>query len=119
MNRIRKNPLSAALPLAVCLLAAGPATAQDTQPQSQRQATPMQSPPSTPMNAAPGSSDVPPFAELDTNHDGKLSRSEVPRNVEALKQLRAHFNEADRNGNGALEPEEYAAYTSSRTQSGF
>jgi hypothetical protein len=39
--------------------------------------------------------------------------------VEALKQLRAHFNEADRNGNGALEPEEYAAYTSSRTQSGF
>jgi hypothetical protein len=119
MTRMRNIPLSAALPLALCLLAAGPASAQSTQPQPQPQPTPMQSPPSTPTNAPPGSSDAPPFGELDTNHDGKLSRSEIPRNVEALKQLRAHFNEADRNGNGSLEPDEYAAYTASRTQSGL
>lgn len=121
MTRMRNIPLSAALPLALCLLAAGSASAQSAQPQQQPQPqpTPMQPPPSTPMNAAPGSSDAPPFGELDTNHDGKLSRSEIPHNVEALKQLRAHFKEADRNGNGSLEPDEYAAYTASRTQGGL
>lgn len=66
----------------------------------------------------PGMTDALPFEDLDKNHDGKLMRSEIPRNVEALKQLRAHFNEADLDGNGSLSKYEYQRYVSNIVSSG-
>ncbi len=47
------------------------------------------------------------FERLDANHDGELSRSEVPRD---MHDLRAHFIEADWSGNGRLSPDEYRMY---------
>ncbi|WP_049622416.1 EF-hand domain-containing protein [Frateuria defendens] len=55
--------------------------------------------------------DVPSFGELDTQHHGYLTRGDIPKDVEGLKALRAHFREADKDGNGRLTPDEYAAYT--------
>jgi hypothetical protein len=54
--------------------------------------------------------DVPSFDSLDKAHRGYLKRSDIPKDVESLKQLRAHFAEADRDGNGRLTPDEYATY---------
>lgn len=49
----------------------------------------------------------PTFAELDKNHDGKLSRSEIPHN---LHELRARFRSYDKDGNGSLSPDEYQVF---------
>lgn len=58
-------------------------------------------PAASPIGAmASDSSDTPSFDDLDKNHDGKLTRSEIPKDIEPLKQLRAHFREADRDGSG-------------------
>src|ERR1700754_5090589 len=56
----------------------------------------------------PGS--APSFDELDKDHKGSLGRSDIPKDVEALKQLRAHFGEADQDHNGRLSPAEYNTY---------
>lgn len=72
---------------------------------------------SNPAASAQDANGTPSFDQLDTNHDGKLTRSEIPRDVPALQQLRAHFMEADSDGNGSLKPNEYAAYTASSTPS--
>ncbi|HET8555531.1 MAG TPA: hypothetical protein VFL78_11960 [Rhodanobacteraceae bacterium] len=47
------------------------------------------------------------FNKLDRNHDGQLSRSEIPKD---MRYLRLHFIEADWNENGKLSPEEYVLY---------
>lgn len=60
----------------------------------------------------PGATDAPSFEDLDKNHDGKLVRSEIPRDEPSLKQLRAHFHEADLDGNGSLSKEKYQRYVS-------
>lgn len=60
----------------------------------------------------PGATNAPSFGDLDKNHDGKLVRSEIPKDEPALKQLRAHFHEADLDGNGSLSKEEYQRYVS-------
>jgi hypothetical protein len=65
-----------------------------------------------------GATDAPSFEELDKNHDGKLVRSEMPKDVDALKQLRAHFREADLDGNGSLSKEEYQRYVSNIISAG-
>ncbi|HEX7339074.1 MAG TPA: hypothetical protein VF271_03975 [Rhodanobacteraceae bacterium] len=44
------------------------------------------------------------FNRLDRNHDGQLSRSEIPRD---MVMLRTRFIYADFNGNGKLSPAEY------------
>lgn len=53
---------------------------------------------------------LPGFADLDKDHDGNLSRSEIPKDVTGLKPLRAHFMEADKDHNGRLSANEYARY---------
>lgn len=58
-----------------------------------------------------GHADVPSFGELDKSQHGYLTRGDIPKDVEGLKALRAHFREADKDGNGRLTPDEYAAYT--------
>jgi hypothetical protein len=73
-------------------------------PQSQTQ----QQAPAQP--AGDNQSALPSFGDLDKEHHGYLTRSEIPKDVEGLKSLRAHFRESDSNGNGRLEPSEYAAY---------
>ncbi len=67
---------------------------------------------------SPGATDAPSFEDLDKNGDGKVVRSEVPKDIDALKQLRAHFREADLDGNGSLPQEEYQRYVSSVTAAG-
>lgn len=62
---------------------------------------------------------VPAFGDLDKNHDGRLSRGEIPKDVETLKPLRAHFREADLDGNGTLSEQEYAKYTAAYKSSGL
>lgn len=105
MMRMKGKAAIGILPALFGLAMAGAVQAQDT-PQ------PASPPPAVAPPGAPAHTGAPPFEQLDTNHDGKLSRSEIPKNVDALKQLRAHFNEADINGNGTLDPGEYSSYTS-------
>lgn len=47
------------------------------------------------------------FSKLDRNHDGKLSRSELPTDMHLL---RARFIYADWNQDGKLSPNEYVMY---------
>jgi Ca2+-binding EF-hand superfamily protein len=73
----------------------GMAIAQSAQPahsQSQSQST---------DNAKPA------FAQIDKNHDGRLTRSEIPK---TMHDLRSHFTTVDKDGNGSLSTEEYEAY---------
>lgn len=67
---------------------------------------------------APGETGAPSFEDLDKNQDGKLVRSEIPKDVDALKQLRAHFREADLDGNGFLSKDEYQRYVSNIISAG-
>ena len=53
------------------------------------------------------------------NHDGKLVRSEIPKDVEALRQLGAHFREADLDGNGSLSKFECQRYVSNIVSGGL
>jgi hypothetical protein len=69
------------------------------------------------MPASSDASSLPSFEQLDTAHHGYLTRSDVPKDVEGLKNLRMHFADADSNGNGRIEKSEYAAYVA-RTQPG-
>lgn len=64
-----------------------------------------------PAQSAPSDSGgAPSFDELDKDHKGSISRGDIPKDVEALKQLRAHFGEADADHNGRLSPAEYNSY---------
>ncbi|MBB3227225.1 hypothetical protein FHW69_001826 [Luteibacter sp. Sphag1AF] len=70
---------------------------------------------SAPAIAAPApqdqaSHDAPAFSDLDKDNKGYLSRKDLPKDVDALKPLRAHFGEADTDHNGKLSPAEYNAY---------
>jgi Ca2+-binding EF-hand superfamily protein len=60
------------------------------------------------------SGQAPSFDELDKNHKGSLSRGDLPKDVDALKQLRAHFGEADQDHNGRLSPAEYNTYVAAK-----
>lgn len=66
------------------------------------------------QSASSDSSAAPSFDELDKNHKGSLGRSDIPKDVEALKQLRAHFGEADQDHNGRLSPAEYNTYIAAK-----
>ena len=96
---------------AIALLA-GPAFALQEAP---RGAVPPAAQPSTGApSATSDSSTAPSFDELDKNHKGSLSRGDLPKDVDALKQLRAHFGEADADHNGRLSPAEYNTYVSTK-----
>ncbi|TCV97115.1 EF hand domain-containing protein [Luteibacter rhizovicinus] len=62
--------------------------------------------------APTGSSDsgAPSFSELDKDNKGYIVRKDVPKDVSALKELRAHFNEADADHDGKVTSAEYNAY---------
>ena len=79
---------------AIATLLAGPALALQAAPQG----------------SSSDSGGAPSFDELDKNHKGSIGRSDIPKDVEALKQLRAHFGEADVDKNGRLSPAEYNTY---------
>ncbi|NII54501.1 EF-hand domain-containing protein [Luteibacter sp. SG786] len=75
----------------VASLSAGVAFAQGNAPQAQSD-----------------DSGAPAFSSL---NDGKpIRRGDVPKDVDALKELRAHFNEADTNHDGRVDEGEYNAY---------
>jgi len=50
---------------------------------------------------------TPSFSTLDKNHDGRITRSEVPHDMHALRR---DFRSYDRDGNGSLSRQEYQAY---------
>jgi hypothetical protein len=53
----------------------------------------------------------------DISKDGKsIKRSDIPKDVDALKQLRAHFPEADLNHDGKVDKGEYDAYVNKSNQ---
>jgi hypothetical protein len=61
------------------------------------------------------SSGAPAFSEI--SKDGKsIKRSDVPKDVDALKELRAHFPEADANHDGRVDKGEYDAYVNKSKQ---
>jgi hypothetical protein len=58
---------------------------------------------------------APAFSEI--SKDGKgIKRSDIPKDVDALKQLRAHFPEADLNHDGKVDKGEYDAYVNKSNQ---
>ncbi|GAA0908384.1 hypothetical protein GCM10009552_17580 [Rothia nasimurium] len=68
--------------------------------------------------AVPGSGSdngAPPFSDLDKSGKGFITRGDVPKDIDALKPLRAHFNEADQNHDGRVDKAEYDAYVHKST----
>ncbi|QWT20850.1 EF-hand domain-containing protein [Bacillus sp. NP157] len=104
--------------LALASSLTGAAFAQSAQPQAQPaqaahpqvEASGQSAPPSA--SGASSSSDAPSFSDLDTKGKGYIQRSDIPKDNEALKPLRAHFNEADQDHNGRVDAAEYNAYVS-------
>jgi hypothetical protein len=104
---MKRSHLFASL-LATTALAAGSVFAQQA-PQSPPSPQPMPQPSVAP-GAAGNDSGAPSFGDLDKDSHGYLTRSDLPKDVPALKMLRAHFSEADLDHNGRLNNSEYAAY---------
>jgi hypothetical protein len=95
-------------------LIAGPALAlQASAPQASSPTPSSQAPASAPTTSS-ASGGAPSFDELDKNHKGSLGRSDLPKDVEGIKQLRAHFGEADQDHNGRLSPAEYNTYVAAK-----
>jgi hypothetical protein len=111
MTEKTMNASRFALSLAAGLMLSGALLTQ------QASSAPAPRPPQSTMPAASHdqASGLPSFADLDKNHKGRLKRSDIPKDVDGLKQLRAHFQEADKNGDGWITPDEYSAYVSATT----
>ena len=61
------------------------------------------------------SSGAPAFSDI-SKHGKSIKRSDVPKDVDALKELRAHFPEADANHDGRVDKGEYDAYVNKSKQ---
>lgn len=68
-----------------------------------------------PQPQADSGSGAPAFSEL-SKGEKYIKRGDVPKDVEALKQLRAHFPEADLNHDGKLDQTEYETYVNKGSQ---
>lgn len=99
----------AVLGLAAALLV--PAQAEASQPQQSSLSRPDNKPS---LFAQPARAGAPTFADLDKKGEGALHRSDIPKGVEALKQLRAHFDQYDTDHGGSLSPHEYEIYVHGR-----
>ena len=97
-------------------LSAAPVYAQETPTSPAPEPAPTTPAPSMPSAVSAQQSGLPSFGDLDKAHHGYLSRADLPKEVEGLKPLRAHFMDYDKNQNGRLDPDEYAAFAA--TQSG-
>lgn len=94
-------------------LASGTALAQTSSAPNPTPAPPQpqQQVPATPAGAPNASaSAAPAFSDLDTKGKGYIQRSDIPKDNDALKEMRAHFNEADKDHNGRIDASEYHAY---------
>jgi hypothetical protein len=61
--------------------------------------------------AQDASSDAPSFSDL--SKDGKfITRGDIPKDNERLKQLRMHISDNDADHNGKIDEKEYNAYLS-------
>jgi hypothetical protein len=61
--------------------------------------------------AAGDASDAPAFSDL--SHGGKyITRGDIPKDNERLKQLRSHMSENDADHNGKIDEQEYKTYLS-------
>jgi hypothetical protein len=95
------------------MLASGAALAQSS---SAPNPTPAPPQPQQPLPAAapdasnPAPTGAPAFSDLDKKGKGYIQRSDLPKDNDALKEMRAHFNEADKDHNGRVDASEYNAY---------
>jgi hypothetical protein len=80
----------------------GLATAQPSAP-----ASPM---PAGQAAADQGDKPMPSFEDLDTKGHGYLVRGDLPKDVPGLSKLRQHLSEADTNHDGRISKSEYDAY---------
>jgi hypothetical protein len=94
---MKHSRLFISLAAATALAGAGHVFAQEAQPQA------------APTGAS-ADEGAPDFNTLDTQHRGYIVRADIPKDVPALKQLRAHFNEADLNHDGHVSGAEYNSY---------
>jgi hypothetical protein len=69
------------------------------------------SPPAGNGAAVAPSTPTPTFKELDKKGRGYLLRSDLPKDIDGLTKLRAHYTEADVNQDGRISREEYDLYT--------
>ncbi|HXO99663.1 MAG TPA: hypothetical protein VN813_04130 [Luteibacter sp.] len=68
-----------------------------------------------PQPQSDDASGPPAFSEI--SKDGKvLKRSDIPKDNDSLKELRAHFTEADKNHDGKVDQGEYEAYVNKSKQ---
>ena len=93
-------------------LIGGGASAQTVMPQDH-----IKTSPATQNGGAEGgdAGAAPAFEDLDKDHHGQLHRGDIPKDVPALAQLRAHFAEADVNHDGQISPAEYHQYVDRAT----
>jgi hypothetical protein len=75
---------------------------------------PTPAPPQPQQSSMPGSAPAAPegapaYADLDKSGKG-LTRGDLPKDNPALKEMRAHFGEADKDHNGRIDAAEYNAY---------
>ncbi len=100
-----RKPLLAVAAL-VAALSAPLAFAQTASPEPAQDAAAAQAEPAAPAAAATAAPQKKSWADVDTNKDGALSKTEAAT-VPALGQV---FDKADSNADGALTTDEYKAY---------
>lgn len=69
-----------------------------------------QTAPAASATSSDSSPALPSFDSLDKRHRGQLSRGDIPKDVEGLRDLRAHFIQYDKDNNGHINALEYSRY---------
>lgn len=115
MSYVKPLTMAAAMALAFIGLdahAASPSITINFNPTSPQTSTPHQATYYVANYGTPQARKVYYFDRLDRDHDGQLSRSEIPKD---MRQLRLHFIQADWDESGKLSPEEYVLYKHNQT----